>query len=109
MERVGAVGVGRADPGGKKAGELVNEVDLSEIGRRKCAVDRGGGPVRKHPGSAERNASLRAELRSEADRIKNRPRKHLVDEVGVVEDVVAVGRVVIGGAVEGEINGVDRA
>ena len=66
-------------------------------------------PFGKHSGVADVDAGLPAELCSESDRVEERPGKGLVDEIGLVEDVVAVGLVVVGRAVEGQSVRIDRA
>ena len=55
------------------------------------------------------DAGLPAKLRSEADRVKQRPREAFVDEVGIVEDVLAIRHVIVGGAIERGIGRIDRA
>ena len=109
VERVVAVGIRRGDARREGSGELVHEIDRPEIGRGKGAVDLGAGAVRKQPGIADVDASLPPELCSETDRVEQRPGKGLVDEIGVVEGVVAIGLVVVGRAVEGESDRIDRA
>jgi hypothetical protein len=50
---------------------------------------------------------LQAELRAEADRMQDRPGRDFVDEVGLVERIVAVGRVLVRGTIESRTRGVD--
>ena len=67
------------------------------------------GTVREYAGIADIDAGLTAEFGSEADRVEDRARRGLVGKIGLVEDVVAVGRVLIGAEVDGGIGRVDRA
>src|SRR5262249_22869958 len=86
-----AVGIGQGDAGGKKS---------AEIRRRKRIVRLRVGSIGKYPGVAHVDAGLPAELRSEADRVEHRPGEAFVDEVGIVERVLAIGHVIVGGAIE---------
>jgi hypothetical protein len=80
-----------------------------EIGGVERIGDYCVGSVREYPGVADVDALLPAELRSEADGVKDRSGEALVDEVGIVERIVAVGRVIVGRAIERRIGGVHRS
>ena len=103
-----AVGIGRGDAGGEKPRVLVQEIDGPKIGRRKRIVRLRVGSVGKYSGVAHVDAGLPAEFRSEGDRVKHRPCEALVEEVGIVEGVLAIGHVIVGGAIEQGIGRIDR-
>src|SRR6516165_4651357 len=90
----------------------MNEGDGPEISRRERICDeriaavRIGG-ARKNTGVTDIDAALPAKLRAEADRVEQRPGEGLVGEVGLVEDVVAIGLVLVGRKVECGLGGID--
>jgi len=86
----------------------VHEIDGPEIRRLKRIVRLGVGAVGEYSGVADIDAGLPAEFRSEADRVKQRPRIDFIDEVGVVEGILAVRHVIVGGAIERGIGRIDR-
>ena len=87
----------------------MDEGDRSEIGRiKRIGYDRIGS-VRKDPGVADIDAGLPAEFGSERNRMKHRPGGSFVDEVGLVEDIVAVGRMVISREIERGVGGIYRS
>ena len=105
-----AVGIRRSDTVAiVHVGEVMDESHRPEIGRRKRILNDGIGAVREYAGIADIDAGLTAEFGSEADRVEDRARRGLVGEIGLVEDVVAVGRVLVGAEVDGGIGRVDRA
>src|SRR5436190_11460739 len=78
-------------------------VDWSQIRRRERAVCLRDRSVREQPGVASIDAGLPAQLRSEADRVEDRPGVSFVEKIGIVEGIGAVGRVVVCGSVEGSV------
>ena len=100
---------GVVTPSAIHAGEVVDESDRPEIGRRKRILNDGVGAVREYAGIADVDAGLTAEFGSESDRVEDRAGHGLVGEIGLVEDVVAVGRVLVGAEVDGGIGRIDRA
>src|SRR5262249_13020940 len=96
------------DAGGKKSGILVQEIDGPEIGRRKRIVRLRVGSIGKYSSVADIDAGLSAEFGAEADRVKYGPSEAFVDEVGIVEGVLEIGHVIVGGAIEQGIGRIDR-
>ena len=105
FKRIFAVGIRRRDAVGVRAGEVVDEVDRPEIGRRERVLHDGVGAVREDAGVADVDAGLAAELGAEAHGVRDRTGPALVDEVGLVEDVVAVGGVLIGAEIDRGVGG----
>src|SRR5262245_66635117 len=86
---------------------MMDEGDGTEIGRGKWISHDCVGAVREDPGVANIDTTLLTELGSEGNSVKNSAGRGLVDEIRLIEDVVAIGRVVIGGAVEGGFGDID--
>ena len=87
----------------------MDEGNGPEIGRRERIGDDRIGAVRKNSGVADIDAGLLAELGAECDGMKRRAGRGLVDEIGLVEDVVAVGVMLVGAEIDRGIGGIDRA
>ena len=87
----------------------MDEKDRSEIRRVERIGHERVGSIGKNSGVADIDAGLPTKLRSETDRMKQRPGVAFIDEIGVVEGIGAVGGVVVGRAVECGIGGVYRA
>src|SRR5258708_4839906 len=88
---------------------MMDEVDRPEIGRTERTVGQRNVAVRKDPGVAKVDAGLMAELGAEPERVEQRPGGSFVDEVGLVEDVLPVGLVVVGRQIEVSGRGIYRA
>ncbi|MEI9924709.1 MAG: hypothetical protein WDN50_15315 [Bradyrhizobium sp.] len=86
-------------------GRMVNEIDRPEIGRRERVRRDGVGAVREDAGVAVVDTGLTAKLRAEANGMQRRPGIGLVDEIGLVEGVVAIGPVLIGAEIDAGIGG----
>src|SRR6476661_1110356 len=76
------------------------EVDIAEIARTEWVIHFRRRVVWESPGVAHGDAGLPAEFSSKSDRVIERPSEHLVEKVGLVEEVLAVRRVVVGRAIE---------
>ena len=87
----------------------MDEGDRSEIGRIKRIGYRRIGPVRKDAGVADVNPGLPAKLHSERNRVEHRTGESFVDEVGLVEKIVAVGRMVISREIERGVGRIHRS
>jgi hypothetical protein len=87
----------------------MDEGDRSEISGIKWVGYRRICPVRKNPCVADINAGLPAEFGSERNRVKCRPGGYFVDEVGLIEDIIAVGRVVISREIKCGVGGIYRS
>ena len=75
----------------------MDEIDRAEIGRSEGVADVHICPgIRKDAGVAQVDSCLAAEFGSERNGVADRTGHRLVDEVGLVECVFAVGDVVIG-------------
>ena len=83
----------------------MDEGDRSEIGRRKRIGCYRIGAVREDAGVAHVDAGLLAEFGAEADRVQRRTGRGLVGEIGLVEQVLAVGRMLVGREITAGIGG----
>jgi hypothetical protein len=90
----------------------MDKANRPEIGRRKgvlCdGVDSGWRTVREDAGVADIDAGLPAEFGPEANRVKKRTGEGLVGEISLVEDVVAIGCVLISAEIVEGVGGVYR-
>src|SRR4029078_5566311 len=107
VQRVIAVGVRRGYARGKRSRVLMDEIDGTEGSRRKRGGDDCVGAVRKDSGVPQGDSGLLTELRSESDRMEYRPGEDFVEEVRLVENIIAVGRVVVCGPVKRSRGGID--
>src|SRR5262249_9869112 len=72
-------------------------------------IDAARRAVGEYTGIADIDAGLASELGAETDGVKEPAEWRLVDEVGLVEDVVAIGDVVVGAEIEKRVGGIDTA
>src|SRR4030095_14012241 len=110
VEVILAVGVRSSDAVAEVGPIMMNEVDGPEIGRIERIPYSGVlAGIRKYAGSPKRNSGLPAEFRPKRNGMEHWAGGAFVDEIGLVEEVVAIGRVVVGRAIECGIGKIHRA
>ncbi len=86
----------------------MDESDRTGISRVERISGQRSVAVREQPGVAHIDTGLPVEFRPEPDGVEQRPGEGLVGEVGLVDQVVAIGGVLVRGAIERGVGGVHR-
>jgi hypothetical protein len=83
----------------------MDKCNRTEVSWREWVGDNCVRSSRKNPGVTQGNPRLLTKLGSECDRVEHRSGENFVEEVRLVENIVAVGRIVVCGPIKRRLGG----